>query len=132
MKFFLLDGGGAGLLYIGLFLLLVFTALAILLEALIMVMFKYNLFKKALGHSSVANLASLAAGFVLISSAEDVFNLDDLSGYAAFFGVTVAIELLILYLCNKQKPFQRTLLVCVVMNLVTYFFLYLFAGANSL
>jgi hypothetical protein len=131
LHLYLLDGGGAGLLFYGLFLALLFTLVAILVEATIMTLFKYNPFSRSVGHSAIINIASLIVGFLLIAYSTDIFNLDKISGFIAFYIATILVEFPILYLLNKQKPISKTLLVCIVMNLVTYIILYLFANSGA-
>jgi hypothetical protein len=121
MKYILLDGVGAAFFMMIFLLGLVFIILAILIEAAVMRQMKFHpVYKKCLLQSLVANLLSLAAGFVLINSGGNFFQVDNLSGFAVLFVITLVIEWLVLYLMNRKKPLMQTLNVCVVMNLVTY------------
>ena len=121
MKFYLLDGAGAGILIALFGVGLLFLLLAVALEAIVMQKMKYQfIFRVSLIQSLVANLVSLAAGFVLFTSSESQFGIDNYTGFAILFGVTVLLEFIILYLMNKTKPVRRTLTVCLVMNLLTY------------
>lgn len=131
MNLFLLDAGGAGLLYVGILLLILFMVLAVLLEVAVMVLMKYNIrFKKALADSFIVNLASLAAGFVLVSMVSDIFNGYSVRNYILFFAVTFVIESFLLYLLNKDKPVINTLKVSFFMNLLTYLILFLLIGRD--
>lgn len=121
MKYILLDGVGAGF-FLFIFLLgLAFIVVAILIEAVVMKQMKYHAaYKKCLLQSLVANLLSLAAGFLIINSGSGFFQVDNLPGFGVLFAITIAVELMVLYLMNKNEPILRTLKVCVLMNLVTY------------
>ena len=131
MNLFLLDAGGAGLLYVGILLLILFMVLAVLLEVAVMVLMKYNIrFKKALADSFIVNLASLAAGLVLVSMVSDIFNGYSVRNYILFFAVTFVIESFLLYLLNKDKPVINTLKVSFFMNLLTYLILFLLIGRD--
>ncbi len=121
MKFYLLDGAGAGILIAIFGVGLLFLLLAVALEAIVMQRMKYQfIFRVSLIQSLVANLVSLAAGFVLFAGSESQFGIDNYTGFAILFGVTVLLEFIVLYLMNKTQPVRRTLTVCLVMNLVTY------------
>jgi hypothetical protein len=121
MKIILLDGVGAGFLLFIFLLGLVFIVIAILIEAFVIQRMKYQpTYSKSLVQSLVANLASLAAGFILIRSSGDLFQIDNMAGFAILFVISIAIECLVLFLMNKNVPFIQTLKVSAVMNLVTY------------
>ncbi len=123
MKYYLLDGVGAGFLLYFFLLGLAFIVVAILTEAFVMQQMKYHPgYKKCFLQSLVANLVSLAAGYVLVESGTggDLFQINNLAGLAILFGMTVVLEGLILYLMNKNIPIMKTLKVVVVMNLVSY------------
>lgn len=129
LKLFLLDvvdvvpaKSGNGLDYT--FYLLV--AVTILAEAGVMRLMKYNDFSRSLLHSFVANLASLAAGFLLIKVLPDLFSATTIVNLLALMLITIAVELPVLYLFNKTKPFRSTLTVCVVMNIASYILFYLY------
>lgn len=130
MEVYLLDAGGAGLYYIFIGLAIIFMLLAVLAEAGIMILMKYTIpFKKAFIDSLIINVISLAAGFILL----ELFDTPDFSTIqtlAIFYIITVIIEAIGLYLLNKQKPVQKTILVTIAMNMVTYIILYLFYGSN--
>ncbi|MGQ0737957.1 MAG: hypothetical protein ACT4OJ_02750 [Bacteroidota bacterium] len=121
MEFYLLDGAGAGLLIALFGIGILFLLLAIALEAVIMQRMKYQfIFRVSLIQSTVANLVSLASGFVLSSTADDFFAIDNYAGLAVLFAVTVLLEFLVLYLMNRKQPVKRSFIVSLVMNLVTY------------
>lgn len=121
MSLFLLDGVGAGFLVFLFGLGLLFLVAAVFLEAFIMLKMKYHpVYKKALLQSLLANLASLAAGYILINTDSEFFKLDSFGSFAVFFGITLLVELPVLYLLNRATPLQKTFMVCLFMNLCTY------------
>jgi len=125
MKLFLLDAGGAGLVYAA---LIIFIVIAITTEAITMLLMKYNKAGKAFLDSFLANIASLAAGFILSSVAGRIFYITDstILNWLILYSLTVAVEFLILYLLNRTYPRNKTLLTSAVMNIVSYLILYLF------
>jgi len=122
----LLDGVGAGIILALFGLGILFILVAVFIEGVVMMKMKYhNVFKRALTHSLVANLVSLALGFILINSDSDFYNMEYFSGFVSLFAVTLVAEFGVLYLMNKKESLLRTLTVCVVMNLVTYLLAFL-------
>ena len=130
MNVYFLDAGGAGLYFLVIGLFILFMVLAILLEAAIMIWMKYNTsFKKTFLDSLIINIASLAAGFVLLNYF-DTLGYYTLPALAILYGVTVIIETTILQLLNKKHKFSKTLVVSLLMNLVTYIILYAIGGGK--
>lgn len=127
MEFFLLDAGGAGLLILFIGLGLLFLFIAILLEAIVMSVFKYNEFKKALLHSLIVNIASLCVGFILEEVVSDGIDASQWVMLLVLYGVTLIVETPILYAMNRAKPVAKTIQVSLVMNFLTYIILYLFS-----
>ncbi len=128
MHFHLLDAGGAFLLE---YLILLFLALATLVEAIVMIIMKFNLAGKCFLDALLVNIASLLAGFFLFRYVERIGGdyghesrrwLEIL----VMFLVTMVIEGPLLALLNKQKPARQVWLVTLVMNLVTYLLLIAF------
>lgn len=130
MYLYLLDAGGAGLIFVAIGAGLIFMAIAIALEALLMTGFKYHSFRRSMMDSTIVNLVSLVAGFVLLSTFGDVFHINSTGGFAAMFGVTVMIEFFVLYLLNKRHSLKSTAMVCILMNIITYTILYFFVSAD--
>ena len=118
MNIYLLDAGG--LFYIAIFAGILFLLVAVLVEALIMKLMKYNLFGKAFLHSLLVNIISAVAGYLLMDTA---FDSETLVGLAGLFLITLIIEGIGLYLLNNKYPVGKTFKVTLVMNLVTYSFL---------
>lgn len=124
MTLYLLDAGGAGLYFLVIGLFIFFIVLAIMMEAGIMMLMKYNSsLKKTFKDSLIVNIASLAAGFALIDFFEELGDYT-LVTLAILYGVTVIIETIILKLLNKQHDLWKTIQVSLVMNFITYIILY--------
>jgi hypothetical protein len=123
MKLFLLDAGGAGLVV---FVLLFFMFAAIVTEAVIILLMKYNNAGKAFLDSLVINLVSLGAGYVVLYfySSLDLYTNELLNLFLLYL-LTVLIEGITLYLLNRNKPLNKTILVAIVINLITYLGLFL-------
>lgn len=123
---YLLDAGGAGLYYFFFALFVAFVLFAILAEAVVMILMKYNIkFKKAFLDSFLANLATFTLGFVLIEFVSDFFNSTELFNLFVLYIISVLMEWGVLYLLNRAKPAKQSFVVAVVMNLPTYAFLVL-------
>lgn len=121
MSIILLDGVGAGFLVLLFGLGLLFIIIAIFLEAFVMQWMKYqSRYRNALVQSLVANLVSLAAGFVLLNVNGRFFHLENLLSLGVMFVVTFVVEFILLYLMNKGVPVKKTLAVSLAMNVVTY------------
>ncbi len=127
MKFFLLDAGGAGLLVAFIGLGIIFLFIAILLEAIVMSVFKYNEFKKAFLHSLIVNIASLCVGFIMEEYLSNGLDASQWQILLILYGVTLIVETPILYAMNRAKPVSKTILVSLVMNFITYIILFLFS-----
>ena len=128
MALYLLDAGGAGLYFILVGLFIFFIVLAILMEAGIMMLMKYNSsLKKTFIDSLIINIASLAVGFALLQFFEQL-GYYTLVTLAILYGITVIVETVILKLLNKQHTLWKTVQVSIVMNLITYIILYLITG----
>lgn len=123
---YLLDAGGASLYYFFFALFVAFVLFAILAEAVVMILMKYNIkFKKAFLDSFLANLATFTLGFVLIEFVSDFFNSTELFNLFVLYIMSVLMEWGVLFLLNRAKPAKESFVVTVVMNLPTYAFLVL-------
>lgn len=123
---YLLDAGGASLYYFFFALFVAFVLFAILAEAVVMILMKYNIkFKKAFLDSFLANLATFTLGFVLIEFVSDFFNSTELFNLFVLYIMSVLMEWGVLFLLNRAKPAKQSFVVAVVMNLPTYAFLVL-------
>ena len=124
MKFYFLDAGGAGLV-IG--FLLIFMLAAIIIEAVAMLIMKYNNAGKAFLDSLIINIASLCIGFAFISIFDTIDFVDnEIANLFILYLCTVVIEFLALYLLNRSKPVQKTLMVSAVINIFSYIILFFF------
>ena len=114
------EANGPGLSF---YLLLGITILA---EAALMRVLKYQQWGPALFHSLLANLVSLATGFLLIEWIPGLFFPNELLNLAALWLITVLIETPVLYLLNRQKKLTSTIKVSVLINLLSYFLFYVY------
>lgn len=126
MDFLLLDVVDAGVSDspVNKTLLLVIGA-TILAEAGVMILARYLNWKQSLLQSLLVNVATLILGYLLIQVAPGLFGKYSLVNLSVLMLITIAAELGLLYLLNKAKPFLFTLLVCVLMNVVSYLLFYL-------
>lgn len=121
MNTYLLDGVGGAFLLIFFGAAILFLLIAILVESFIMKRMKFtDTINKAILISFVANLVSTIAGWLLADNDNEHFNLGTVEGFGLLFLVTVVLEFIVMKLFSKTQTLQRTLLVCVVMNLATY------------
>jgi hypothetical protein len=131
MRLYLLDAGGAGLAFAA---LIVFIIIAVVVEAIVMLLMKYNKAGKAFLDSFLVNIASLAAGFILSAFVGEIFYLTDsiLLNWLILYVLTVVVEFLLLYLLNRKQPTGKTFLMSAVMNVASYIILYLFVEGINL
>ena len=124
MRIYLLDGAAAGLI---LALLIIFMLAAIVLKGLTLLLLKYNKAGRAFLDSFVVNIASLAFGFLLLTTRFGLeFTSNDYLDFFLIFVITVVVEFIVLYLMNRQKPVKKTLVAAIVINLVSYSLLIIF------
>lgn len=130
MKFYLLDGVAAGFIYGA---MIVFMVITIVLEAVTMLLMKYNKAGKAFLDSFLVNLVSLGAGFIILFVDAGFWvprTESSLANVLILFAITVIVEFGILYLLNRRIAVQKTLIAAVVINVVSYllYFLVIFRG----
>lgn len=115
--------------YDGIWVLLVILLAVILIEAVVMLLFKLNRFGKSFLHSLIVNVASALIGYLLISQVL-IFNesISAVIQWLTYFGLTVLIEGVILMLLNPKSSKGKTWLVTIMMNLASYLFLYLISS----
>lgn len=99
-------------------------AVTILAEAIVMLLMKYNAFGKALLHSLILNLASVAVGYLLVETVPSLFGNYDIPHLLLLMLITIAVELPLLYLLNRNKPVKETIFAASLVNLVTYLLFY--------
>jgi len=124
MNFYLLDAAAPGLIF---GVMIVFMIVTIILEAVAMIIMKYNKAGKAFLDSFLANLVSMGAGFIILLSGSGLFEIADstILSIVMLFLITVVVEFLILYLLNRKLPVQKTLIAAIVINVVSYLLYYL-------
>ncbi|MBS1921138.1 MAG: hypothetical protein JST17_12875 [Bacteroidetes bacterium] len=121
MKLFLLDGGGA-FLYVG--ILIIFMVVTILIEGVVLILFKIEKAGKAFLYSLIVNLASLGMGYITLplirQIGSDYTNSGQVIRWIIVFAITVLVEGFLLILLTKKKPHEKVWLATVVMNLLSY------------
>ncbi|MCC7400390.1 MAG: hypothetical protein IT214_02800 [Chitinophagaceae bacterium] len=131
MKLFLLDGGGAFLLIP---ILILFLAIIILVEGVILILFKIEKPGKAFLYSLVVNLASLGVGFLTAPLIRQIGSGISTPGltfrWLVIFALTVLVEGFLLILLTKKRPREKVWLATLVMNLVSYIILILVFGRD--
>ena len=110
--------------------LVILMVLIILIEAIVMMLFKLNRFAKALGDSTIVNIASVLIIILVIGIMADIeVGMVDapliLTGTGLFL-LTFLGESLVLKLLNKNQPWRRIASASAVMNLITFILLYFF------
>lgn len=119
MNFYLLDAAAGGLI---LGFLLIFMLLAVVLEAVTMLLLKYNKAGKSFLDSFLVNVASLIVGLLIMNLNDDGIDMVDNEYVNIFllFAITVVIEFLFLFLLNRKKPLGKTAIAAIVINIVSY------------
>ena len=120
LKFFLLDVVDASASKLIWWSFGIVIAVTVIVEMLVMLLMKYNHWKKSLLDAFIVNVASLAVGMVLIEFISRVFNNLTVVNIIYLFLITLVVEGGLLFLLNRTKPFSRTALVTFIMNAVTY------------
>ena len=125
MKYYFLDGGGAFLYFAAMILFMVLT---IVIEGVIMLLFKIDKAGKVFLYSLVVNLASLGAGYLVAPLIRPAGTLGPFTvlQWGIMFAVTVVVEGHLLLLLTKKKPREKVWLAVIVMNLVSYLLLFAF------
>jgi len=123
MNFYLPDAAAPGLIF---GVMIIFMLITIVLEAVTMIILKYNKAGKAFLDSFLINLVSMGAGFMILFSGVGLFEIVEstILSIAILFLITVIIEFLMLYLLNKKIPVQKTLVASVVINIISYLLFY--------
>lgn len=127
MNFYLPYNNSAihGVLYV-----ILFIGLTILIEGLVLLLFKIENAEKSFLYSLIVNLASLGAVYVLSSLVNQLINSMTQPGmtlrWALLFTIVVLIEGFLLLVLTKKKPKERVWLATLVMNLLSYVVLYSF------
>ena len=110
--------------------LVILMVLIILIEAIVMMLFNLNRFAKALGDSTIVNIASVLIIILVIGILADIevgtVDAPLIVTGAGLFLLTFLGESLVLKLLNKNQPWRRIASASAVMNLITYILLYFF------
>lgn len=112
----ILDAGGAFLLVVPVFLIL-FMAIAVFMEAGILMLFGYQQYKVAVRHALLANVVSLVVGILMYQLVD---NFPFMLLFAAYYVVTFLVEFGMLASLNKELPIAKLLLASLTMNVASY------------
>jgi hypothetical protein len=128
MNFPFLDAGGAGLIQA---VLAAFFIITVIVEAIVMFLFKINNIGRVLLYSLIVNAVSLGIGYLLLPVIGTINSITFNPSLAVlrtaiFFAVTVLVEGSLLMLLNKKQHKHTIWLAAVTMNLASYLILYLF------
>lgn len=129
MEFYLLDGVAAGFVF---GLMVVLMLITVVLEAVIMLLMKYNKAGKAFLDAFLINLVSLTAGFFIkfVNTGSIFVTQSALANLFILFAITVIVEFGMLYLLNRKTALQKTLITSVVINVVTYLLYFILFGSD--
>ncbi|MFI5133350.1 MAG: hypothetical protein ACHQEB_03385 [Chitinophagales bacterium] len=117
MAITLLDASLAGLAEL---ILIGYMLVVTLVEAVVMLVFKFNPFGKCLLDAFLVNLASLGVGYLISSSYNITLGGDSYTSLLVAFIVTLIIEGLLLQLLNRKKSPKKVWQVNILMNAITY------------
>ncbi len=98
--------------------------LVVLIEATVMLIMKYNTFKKSLVQALITNLVAVILALILTRFYPGRFSSYGQTSNLPLVLITFAGELATLYFLNQNKTFITTIAVCTVMNLVSYLVLF--------
>jgi hypothetical protein len=129
LEIFLLDGA-QGLVTIPFYFFL-HVATTVLIEGSVLYLFKYNKFGRSCRDVFLVNGASLVIGLLLLSTFDDITELMTLRFDPLLFTLglyyiqTIIVEGIGLWLLDKTFPIKRLIPAVLIMNVITYFTLYL-------
>ena len=110
--------------------LIILLVLIILIEAIVMLLFKLNRFAKSLGDSAIVNIASVLIIFLVTGILADIevgaIDAPLILTGAGLYLLTFLGESLVLKLLNKNIRWRRIISASAVMNLLTYILLYFY------
>jgi|ERR1041385_455956 hypothetical protein len=98
----------------------------VVIETIIMLLFKFDSFRKSLVDSVMANIGSLLLGvllFLIFNKTE--FNISQISELFILFCITSVFEALLIKLLNTTMSWGRIIVTSFVMNLLSFASLYL-------
>ena len=110
--------------------LIVFMAIAVVAEAFVMLLMKYNVAGKALLDSFIVNIASLIVGYLLYGITGSLFYITDslILNWLLLYALTVLVEFCILNWLSRSRPRNKTLATSAMTNVASYLILYIFVG----
>jgi len=98
----------------------------VIMETVVMVLFKFDRFRRSLVYSIMANIGSLLLGillFLIFNKTE--FGISQQSELIVLYCVTSAFEGWLIKLLNPRMGWGRIILTSFVMNLLSFILLYL-------
>jgi hypothetical protein len=100
--------------------------ITVVLETVIMVLFKFDRFRRSLVYSIMANIGSLLLGiFLFLIFNKTEFGVSQQSELIVLYGVTSLFEAWLIKLLNPRMGWGRIILTSFVMNLLSFILLYL-------
>jgi hypothetical protein len=110
--------------------LLILFVIIVLIEAVVMMVFKLNRFVKAIGDSVIINIASVLIIFLVVGILADIqvgtVDAPLFVTAAGLYFLTFIAEGLVLKLLNKGLRWGKIISASAIMNLLTYILLYFF------
>jgi len=98
----------------------------VVIETIVMLLFKFDNFRKSLVDSVMANIGSLLLGvllFLIFNKTE--FNISQISELFILYCITSVFEALLIKLLNTTMSWGRIIMTSFVMNLLSFASLYL-------
>jgi len=98
----------------------------VIIETIIMMLFKFDRFSKSLVASIMANIGSLLLGillFLIFNKAE--FAISQVSELFILYFITSVFEAFLIKLLNTQMAFGKILITSFVMNILSFISLYI-------
>ena len=107
-------------------ILVVMGVFTVIVETIVMLLFKFDSFSKSLVDSIMANIGSLLLGillFLVFNKAE--FGISQVSELVILYFITAILEAWLIKLLNTKMSLGRIILTSLVMNILSFTILYL-------
>ena len=107
-------------------ILVIMGVFTVIVETIVMLLFKFDSFAKSLVDSIMANIGSLLLGillFLVLNKAE--FGIAQVSELVILYFITSIFEAWLIKLLNTKMSFGRIILTSLVMNILSFTILYL-------
>jgi len=107
-------------------ILVVMGVFTVIVETIVMLLFKFDSFSKSLVDSIMANIGSLLLGillFLVFNKAE--FGISQVSELVSLYFITAIFEAWLIKLLNTKMSLGRIILTSLVMNILSFTILYL-------